>query len=151
MMSDYDITTDDYGRIKNGLRADVMRCCMENKNLLEENGSIYVGTGEKIIIGEGTSNRITIAKTKALNPGEYGELLMVKDGDLNYSKLSEENFSYDVDGVAEIKDGGGYTIPVAEACYSLKKDLYTVISQTFRGSSTRVDIPVDTQLGYIRL
>ena len=151
-MSDYDITTDENGCIKNGLRADIMRCCMENKNLLAENGSIYVGTGEKIIIGDGTPNRITIAKTAALSPGEYGEVLMVKDGELCYSKLSEMNFHYDangvVDGSGEHYLGSDGSRPI-ECSYSLKKNLYTEIVQQFAGKKCTISLPIDTKLIYI--
>lgn len=153
-MSDYDITTDENGCIKNGLRADIMRCCMENKNLLAENGSIYVGTGEKIIIGEGTSNRITIAKTAALSPGEYGEVLMVKEGELCYSKLSEMNFHYDangvVDGSGEHYLGSDGSRP-AECSYSLKKNLYTEIFQQFADKKCTISLPVGTKLIHISM
>ena len=85
-MSNYNLT-DENGHIINGLRADVMRCCMENKNLLEEAGSIYVGTGEKFSIGGEQ-----ICKTTSLSTGESGEVLMSKGGDLSYSKITENNF-----------------------------------------------------------
>lgn len=153
-MSDYDITTDENGCIKNGLRADIMRCCMENKNLLAENGSIYVGTGEKIVIGDGTPNRITIAKTAALSPGEYGEVLMIKDGELCYSKLSEINFHYDPSGIV---DGNGYSYlgsdrsKPAKCCYSLKKNLYTEQTEGFTGKTCSVTIPITTRLIYVSL
>jgi len=131
-MTDYDITTDAEGHIKNGLRADVMRSCMENKNLLEQAGSIYVGTGEKIVIGEGTDKQITIAKTAALNPGKPGEVLMVKDGELKYSKLSEANFSYNNQGVVE-GELGSPSHPLNYSEYFLKNNLYFSITQSFTG------------------
>ncbi len=74
--------TDSNNCISNGLRADIMRSSMENKNLLSDKGSIYVGTGEKITTG-GTS----VAKTKALALGENGNVLISKGGDLVYGTL----------------------------------------------------------------
>lgn len=144
-MSDYDITTDANGCIKNGLRADIMRCCMENKNLLAEEGSLYVGTGEKIVIGEGIPNRrITIARTAALSPGNYGEILMVDGNNLHYSKLSEANFYCDSDGVVQ-GDVGESPYPAKEACNIYKQDLYNSYSASFRGTSfyILVDLPVN--------
>lgn len=151
-MTDYDITTDAEGHIKNGLRADVMRSCMENKNLLEQAGSIYVGTGEKIVIGEGTDKQITIAKTAALNPGKPGEILMVKDGELKYSMLSEANFSYDNQGVVE-GEVGSPSHPLHYSDYFLKNNLYFSITQSFTGVGP-IEITNDLygrRLGYLSI
>ncbi len=68
--------------IETGLRADIMRCSMENKNLLNKKGSIYVGTGETITVGGQK-----IYTTKALELGNTGEILQVKDGTLGYAKV----------------------------------------------------------------
>ena len=68
--------------IPSGLRADIMRQSMENKNLLSTKGSIYVGTGESVTI-----NGEKIYKTKALALGAEGEILQVKNGDLGYGKI----------------------------------------------------------------
>ena len=75
---------DDNNCIPKGLRADIMRRSMENKNLLSGKGSIYVGTGESITVGEEK-----IYKTKALELGEEGEVLQVKNGDLVYDKIQD--------------------------------------------------------------
>ena len=42
-MADYDLRGIE--TIQNGLPASVMRNCMENKNLLNVKGSMYIGTG----------------------------------------------------------------------------------------------------------
>lgn len=49
--------------IPNGLRADVMRNKMENKDALKEDGYIYIGTGNKIKI-EADENTYEIPETK---------------------------------------------------------------------------------------
>ncbi len=74
--------TDSNNCISNGLRADIMRSSMENKNLLSDKGSIYVGTGEKITVGGAE-----IGKTTVLPLGEAGEILLSKGGSLVYSPL----------------------------------------------------------------
>ena len=78
--------------IPSGLRADIMRQSMENKNLLSTKGSIYVGTGESVTI-----NGEKIYKTKALALGAEGEILQVKNGDLGYGKIPNTLFSDKVD------------------------------------------------------
>lgn len=53
--------------IPNGLLAPVMRHSMENKNLLNKKGSIYVGTGQVHTLADDTgANTFEIAKTSAL-------------------------------------------------------------------------------------
>ena len=79
--------TDDNNCIQPGLRTDIMRCSMENKNLLTKKGSIYVGTGESFKVGEQT-----IYKTKALELGGSGEVLQVINGSLGYDKIQNSNF-----------------------------------------------------------
>ena len=80
---------DQNGRIVTGLRADIMRKSMENKNLLAHKGSIYVGTGD--------SERITVAGetvdipiTAELQPGAENTVLAVTDssGTLGYVKIN---------------------------------------------------------------
>lgn len=85
-------TIDSNNCIPSGLRADIMRSSMENKNLLAKKGSIYVGTGESMTVGGET-----VYKTKALNIGNNGEILQVKNGDLGYGKIQNENFSTGTD------------------------------------------------------
>ena len=54
---------DGNGVFPNNQRADVMRNSMENKNLLANRGSIYVGTGNSSTIGSDT-----VYRTAALSP-----------------------------------------------------------------------------------
>ena len=79
--------TDSNNCIQSGLRADIMRCSMENKNLLAKKGSIYVGTGESFKVGEQT-----IYKTKALELGNNGEILQGGENGLCYGHLKPDHF-----------------------------------------------------------
>jgi len=83
------------GEIINGLRADLMRTCMENKNLLTKKGSLYMGTGEnsRLVI----DNIIyDIPVTKELEVGPDNSVLVVKEDEdthrntLAYSKIYPE-------------------------------------------------------------
>lgn len=80
--SNYDNVT-----IDSGLRADIMRCQMESKNTLTQNGSIYVG------VGRADSNGI--AYTKELRSGNQYQCLKVinADGDIGYGYLDWNNFN----------------------------------------------------------
>ena len=70
-----------------GLRADIMRCQMESKNTLTQNGSIYVGVGR----ADGNG----IAYTKELRSGSQYQCLKVADanGNLGYGYLDWNNFN----------------------------------------------------------
>ena len=70
--------------IPSGLRVDIMRHSMENKNLLSAKGSIYVGTGETVTVGGEK-----IYKTRALVPGSVNTILQVKNGDLGYDTIRD--------------------------------------------------------------
>ena len=60
--------------INNGLPGEVMRKAMENKNILQAKGAMYVGTGttQTITIADANSDGIegnyVVAVTEALNP-----------------------------------------------------------------------------------
>lgn len=80
--------TDNNGRIKSGLRADIMRKSMENKNLLNTKGSLYVGTGEKETISLGNNETVDIYKTKAFPLGSPDTILTIsRFGELSYEKI----------------------------------------------------------------
>ena len=84
-------TDNEYNVIIPGLRADIMRCSMENKNLLSVKGSIYVGTGENNDLGGGVS----VPKTEALTPGNQGYPLVSKGNDgVAYEKLESANINW---------------------------------------------------------
>ena len=62
--------------IENGLRADIMRKRMEDKNTLKNKGSLYVGTGNK----ETIETKDTY-ETKELSKGNSGEILICLSSD----------------------------------------------------------------------
>lgn len=84
--------------IPTNLRADIMRCSMENKNLLNKKGSIYVGTGETITVGGQK-----IYTTKALELGNTGEILQNINGELGYSQLKQGSFNASVNYANQLK------------------------------------------------
>ena len=61
-------TVDNRNQIPNGLPGVVMRKSMENKNILAEKGSLYVGTGVAETV-EILGNSYKIAQTGKLTPG----------------------------------------------------------------------------------
>lgn len=101
-----DINTTEGGRIKNGLPGKAMRYAMETKGLLENRGSIYVGTGiddETAINGaEGSgSNIYHTPRTAALNPptaqGTYALVCSVTDSGqvtIGWKSVSDLNGSF---------------------------------------------------------
>lgn len=75
------ILVGDNGEIPAGLPGSIMRKSMENKNLLKQKDSIYIGTGEKDEDG--------VAITKALEPGKPNTVLCVdNDEKVVFSKLN---------------------------------------------------------------
>ena len=87
----YIIDNEGIGIIPNNTEAINFRQSVENKNLLAEKGSIYIGTGQYIDLGEGKK----IAKTTALAAGDPNTVLqVVQDGEgktLQYGKLTTDN------------------------------------------------------------
>lgn len=72
------------GIIPNNTSAQSFRQSVENKNLLAEKGSIYVGTGN--------ANTDGSAKTTALAAGDLNTVLQVGEGKtLKYGKLTTDN------------------------------------------------------------
>ena len=77
---DYSDLITDNNSIPNGLAAGVMRNSMENKNLLNEKGSLYAGTGTTTAIQDGVGNTYTIPNTEAVPPATgAGQVLMSDD------------------------------------------------------------------------
>lgn len=86
--------TTNNGFIENGLRADIMRHSMENKNLLNTKGSIYVGTGEQTTIttSQGSYN---IPITTSLPCGANNTVLTANSSastGLEYKKITIDMF-----------------------------------------------------------
>lgn len=84
----YIIDNEGIGIIPNNTEAINFRQSVENKNLLAEKGSIYIGTGQYIDLGEGKK----AAKTAALVAGDPNTVLQVGEGaTLKYGKLTTDN------------------------------------------------------------
>ena len=87
----YIIDNEGIGIIPNNTEAINFRQSVENKNLLAEKGSIYIGTGQYINLGEGKK----AAKTAALPAGGFNTVLqVVQDGEgktIQYGKLTTDN------------------------------------------------------------
>lgn len=84
----YIIDNEGIGIIPNNTEAINFRQSVENKNLLAEKGSIYIGTGQYIDLGEGKK----IAITAALAAGGANTVLQVGEGaTLQYGKITTDN------------------------------------------------------------
>lgn len=86
--------TDSNGFIKSGLSSNLMRLSAENKNLLVQRGSLYIGTGtfQTIECGNETAR---IYNTSVLNPlsAAPAMLTVTASGNLAWSRLlNNSNF-----------------------------------------------------------
>lgn len=84
------------GQIPNGLPGEVMRKSMENKNILAEKGSLYVGTGVAETV-EILGNSYKIAQTGKLTPGSDNAVLVADSN--NPMGLSYKNVKDIIGGV----------------------------------------------------
>lgn len=77
-------------QIPNGLPGEAMRKSMENKNILAEKGSLYVGTGETERV-EIAGDNYLVAKTGKLTPGsDSNGMVLVADSTAQFG-LSYKN------------------------------------------------------------
>lgn len=114
--------------IDSGLRADIMRCQMESKNTLTQNGSIYVG------VGRADSNGI--AYTKELRSGSQYQCLNVIDanGNIGYSHLNMHHFDGQLtvgndDEVLTVTNFGTLRIEQT-GMFVINKGFLTILSDT---------------------
>ena len=133
----YIIDNEGIGIIPNNTEAINFRQSVENKNLLAEKGSIYIGTGQYIDLGEGKK----IAKTTALAAGETNTVLQVaQDGEgktLQYGKITtdnidQNNFTSPKADKIKVQDNYCSVVQMTQAAYSdlAEKDsntLYIII------------------------
>ena len=90
-----------------GLRGDVMRSMMEDKNTLTAKGGLYVGSGTTTTVG-GT----TIRNTEQLVPGTAGYPLVSKGSNgIGYQKLGADGIADGAIQARHIQDGA---IPAAK-------------------------------------
>jgi len=107
--------TDSNGFIKSGLSSNLMRLSAENKNLLVQRGSLYIGTGtfQTIKCGNETAR---IYNTSVLNPLTVAPavLTVIAPEILGWSRsLSNSNFYSQYSGVM-------YPISVQRASLSMR-------------------------------
>ena len=72
------------GVISAGLSSDLMRLSIENKNLLDTKGSLYVGTSDSVTIRD---NTIPVTKKLSVSEQQY-TVLTVENGDLVWKKIT---------------------------------------------------------------
>ena len=117
------------GIIPNNTAAKIFRQSVENKNLLAEKGSIYIGTGQYINLGEGKK----AAKTAALAAGGLNTVLqVVQDGEgktLQYGKLTKDNI-----------DQNNFTSPKADKI-KVQDNYCSVVQMTQAAYNTAVKDP----------
>lgn len=65
-------------RLKENLRADILRKSFETKGLLSQKGDIYVGTGGHVTI-QSKEGEIIIPETRRLSVGADGKVLVLKE------------------------------------------------------------------------
>lgn len=88
--------------ISAGLRADVMRSMMEDKNTLTTKGALYVGAGTTTTVGG-----VTIYNTQALNPGSADTVLCSNGTSAipSYKKLTADHLASGAINGDKIADG----------------------------------------------
>ena len=89
---------DNNGYIKNGMRADVFRMSVENKNILSHPYSMYVGTGESVPVSVSGESYL-LPKTGELTPGESGRVLLCKSSatyGLSFEKISPDSLATNI-------------------------------------------------------
>lgn len=96
------------GQIPNGLPGVVMRKSMENKNILAEKGSLYVGTGAAETV-EILGNSYKIAQTGKLTPGPDSDNKVLVADSKEPMGLAYKNVK-DIIGAATASTIGGVKI-----------------------------------------
>ena len=85
-------------QIPNGLPGEAMRKSMENKNILAEKGSLYVGTGKTEVVSiDGAGNSYIIAQTDKITPTVDGTVLVADS--TSSTGLSYKNVNSLISGV----------------------------------------------------
>ena len=115
------------GIIPNNTAAKIFRQSVENKNLLAEKGSIYVGTGEHIDVNDNESP----FTTAALPAGDLNTVLQVGEGKtLKYGKLTTDNI-----------DQNNFTSPKANTIKVNDNNYCSVVQMTQAAYNTAVKDP----------
>lgn len=116
--------TDGNGFIAAGLSSELMRLSAENKNLLTQKDSLYVGTGRKQIVSYG-NEAVEIPVTEALNPPTDGAFVLYVDsqGGLVWGKAHAGLFADT--GTYDIKTRNAAECDFATVCEEAVSAIYT--------------------------
>lgn len=128
---------DNDGFIANGLRADIMRKSIENKNLLSIKGSLYVGTG----VSDSTTidgQTINIPTTNSLNPSvlDVNKILVADSTQslgLKYSKI-----------VPNMMSSNQFDIKVSSASAALTSE--TATNSTYATYAQGMNVSLDSKI-----
>ena len=107
--------TDSNGRLKTGMRADILRASLETKNVLSEMGAIYIGTGSTIPILS-TDGQINIRKTSFVPRGGNS------DNVLTFNNTGVPSLAYQKIGPDTVIEQENYDIKVDETEETLLAD-----------------------------
>lgn len=123
------------GIIPNNTAAKIFRQSVENKNLLAEKGSIYVGTGEHIDVNDNGSP----FTTAALAAGDANTVLQVGEGKtLKYGKLTTDNI-----------DQNNFTSPKANTIKVNDNNYCSVVQMTQAAYDSLAEAEKDPNTLYI--
>lgn len=117
------ILKDENGFIPAGLSSELMRFSAENKNLLTQYGSLYVGTGRTQRVNYG-NEIVEIPITEELLPPSFSPAILCvgTDGGLSWQKAYPALF---VDGLYSIKTTAAESSETVEECPYAVEGEYT--------------------------
>ena len=119
------------GVISAGLSSDLMRLSIENKNLLDTKGSLYVGTSDSVTIRD---NNIPVTKKLSASEQQYA-VLAVENDDLVWKKITSAMIT---DVLAEQDfSSTGLTVRYAENVSLTNKA--TVITYTTENTTNTIE------------
>lgn len=109
--------TDSNGCLKTGMRADILRTSLETKNILQEKGAIYIGTGSTAFPISSKDGRIDVCKTSYVPRGRDSDTVLT----FNKTNVSTR-LSYQKIGPDTVTKKETYDIKVDEAEETLSAD-----------------------------
>lgn len=111
------------GIIPNNTAAKIFRQSIENKNLLAEKGSIYVGTGEHIDVNDNKSPFTTAALAAGglntvLQVVQDGEGKTIQYGKLTTDNIDQNNFTSPKADKIKVQDNYCSVVQMTQAAYN---------------------------------
>lgn len=157
--------TDSNGCLKTGMRADILRTSLETKNILQEKGAIYIGTGSTVLPILSKDGQIDICKTSYVPRGRNNDTVLTFNNTgwtrLSYQKIGpdtvakKENYDIKVDEAeetesadyAEVADYATYaSAPTGRSRISIEARLNDLNAKKTGQQGTRKDL---LYLGYV--